>query len=91
MANKTLVCTLCNGEMELYVGPKFNRKVGGALVAAGAFSTLFWVGAVLGVPLMVAGAYMAGAKRELWVCKDCNTAIERVVVKPKSRSFKKVQ
>jgi hypothetical protein len=77
--------------MQLYEGPRYNRKTGGVLIAAGAFATLFWVGAVLGIPLMAAGAYMVGSKRQLWVCKDCNSAIERLVVKSESTSLKKVK
>jgi len=80
-SDKPLICSLCNGEMEPYIGPKFNRKVGGFLIVSGAFATLFWVGAVLGVPLLLIGSYMAGAKRQLWVCQECNTAIERIELK----------
>ena len=86
LRNKKMMCAQCNGEMEPYTGPKYSKKVGGFLIAGGAFATLFWVGAVLGVPLILMGAYMAGAKRQLWVCKDCNTAIERIELKPKSGS-----
>lgn len=89
MAGKPLICTLCNGEMQLYTGPRYSRKVGGFLIVAGVFSTLFWVGAVLGVPLFLAGLYMSGAKRQLWVCKECNTAIERIELKPKTSNAKK--
>lgn len=86
MADKPLICNLCNGEMKPYQGPRYNKKVGGFLIAAGAFTTLFWVGAVLGIPLFLIGLYMAGAKRQLWVCKDCNTAIERVELEPRQKT-----
>ena len=83
MADKPLICNLCNGEMQEYTGPKYSKKLGGFLVLAGILSTLFWVGAVLGIPLLIIGLYMAGAKRNLWVCKECNTAIERIDLKTK--------
>lgn len=90
MMDRQLTCNLCKGEMQLYNGPRYNRKVGGFLIAAGAFSTLFWVGAVLGLPLIGIGAYMTASKRQLWVCKDCNTAIERIVLRP-GQKVQKVQ
>ena len=69
------------GDDALY-GAKHNRRAGGFLVAAGAFSSLFWVGPVLGIPVALAGLYMAGARRRLWVCKDCNVAIEMTELAP---------
>ena len=86
LGNKKMICAQCNGEMEPYTGPKYNKKMGGFLIAGGAFATLFWVGAGLGVPLILMGAYMAGAKRQLWVCKDCSTAIERIELRPKEET-----
>ena len=83
MVNKPIICSLCNGEMRPYTGPRFNKKFGTFLVLAGIFSALFWIGAVLGVPLILIGIYMAAAKRQLWVCKDCNTAIERIELEEK--------
>jgi hypothetical protein len=85
MIDKPLICNLCNGEMKLYNGPRYSRKAGGFLIVAGAFSTLFWVGAVWGVPMILIGMYMAGARRQLWVCGDCNTAIEKIELKPKEK------
>ncbi|UCC95285.1 MAG: hypothetical protein JSW40_00630 [Candidatus Omnitrophota bacterium] len=85
MVDKLLTCNLCKGQMHLYRGPRYNRKVGGFLIASGAFTTLFWVGSILGVPLFLLGLYMTGAKRQLWVCRDCNTAIERIELKPKQK------
>lgn len=78
MAAKAVVCNLCNGQMQLYSGPKFSRKLGAFLVIAGIFAIFFWIGPVLGIPLLLMGLYMVGAKRQLWVCKECNTAMERV-------------
>lgn len=86
MTNKPLICTLCNGEMHPYTGPRYSKKVGGFLIICGIFATLFWIGAVLGIPLFLIGLYMASAKRQLWVCKECNTAIERIELKPKTIS-----
>ncbi|MBF0618640.1 MAG: hypothetical protein HQL19_00570 [Candidatus Omnitrophica bacterium] len=77
---KALTCNLCSGEMQLYTGPRFNKKFGSVLFVGGILSTLFWIGPVLGVPLMLIGGYMVSAKRQLWVCRECHTAIERIEV-----------
>ncbi|MBF0521967.1 MAG: hypothetical protein HQL24_02805 [Candidatus Omnitrophica bacterium] len=82
MADKSLICNLCNGEMQLYTGPRYSKKAGFFLVIVGIFATLFWVGPVLGVPLFLMGLYMITSKRQLWVCKECNTAIERIELNP---------
>ncbi|MBF0594572.1 MAG: hypothetical protein HQL22_06360 [Candidatus Omnitrophica bacterium] len=81
---KPIICSHCNGEMQLYTGPRFNRKVAGFLILAGILATLFWIGAVLGIPLLIIGIYMSTAKRDLWVCKDCNVGIERIELNPKT-------
>ncbi|MBF0503616.1 MAG: hypothetical protein HQL14_00800 [Candidatus Omnitrophica bacterium] len=77
MAGKPIICTHCNGEMQQYSGPRYNRKVAGFFIIFGIIAVLFWIGMVLGIPLILIGLYMLGAKRDLWVCKECNTAIER--------------
>ncbi len=82
MVDKALICNLCNGEMQPHTGPRHNRKVGGFLIASGVFTTMFLTGGVLGIPLFLIGLYMTGAKRQLWVCQECNTAIERIELKP---------
>ncbi|MFT7636455.1 MAG: hypothetical protein ACI9Y8_000213 [Candidatus Omnitrophota bacterium] len=76
-----LICAHCQGEMQPYNGPKHNRKLGAAIMAGGVFSTLLWTGPLLGLPIVIAGAYMAGKKRKLWVCGSCNTAVERLELK----------
>ena len=78
MLARSPICNLCNGKMQLYSGPRFSRKLGGFLVVAGIFAIFFWIGPVLGIPLLLMGLYMVGAKRQLWVCKECNTAMERI-------------
>ena len=82
MAAKAIICNLCNGQMQLYSGPRFSRKLGSFLVVAGIFAIFFWIGPVLGIPLLLMGLYMVGAKRQLWVCKECNSALERVELEP---------
>ncbi|MEI7999621.1 MAG: hypothetical protein WCH62_08990 [Candidatus Omnitrophota bacterium] len=89
MAPKEIICNLCNGKMQLYSGPKFSRKLGSFLVVAGIFAIFFWIGPVLGIPLLLMGLYMVGAKRQLWVCKECNTAMERVEIEPQEEISEK--
>lgn len=84
MTGKPIICTLCNGEMQQYTGPRYSRNLGWFLIISGILCTLFWVGAVLGIPFIIIGLYMIGARRQLWVCKECNTAIERIELKAKN-------
>lgn len=86
MTDKPLICTLCNGEMQQYTGPRYSRRLGLFLIVCGILAILFWIGAVLGIPLLIIGLYMYSAKRQLWVCRECNTAIERIKLKPQDRA-----
>ena len=79
---KQVICNLCNGPMQLYSGPRHSRTVGFFLIVGGLFCIFFWIGPVLGIPLALIGWYMTSAKRQLWVCKECNTAMERVELEP---------
>ena len=55
MAAKAIICNLCNGQMQLYSGPRFSRKLGGVLIIGGIFAIFFWIGPVLGIPLLLMG------------------------------------
>jgi len=81
MKNKALICTACNGEMNEYTGYKHSKGLGVFLILSGIFCILFWIGAVLGIPLFIIGMYMTSAKRNLWVCQDCQMAVERIPLK----------
>lgn len=85
MKQKPMMCTICNGEMVPYTGKRFSGKVSGFMIVAGIFCTLFWIGAVLGLPLLIAGIVMRSSKRELWVCQDCKAAIERIELRPREK------
>jgi hypothetical protein len=88
MTDKPLICNLCNGEMQPYIGPRYSRKFAAFLIIVGVFAIFFWIGMVLGIPLLAIGVYMYCAKRQLWVCKECNTAIERINLKSTAASIK---
>ncbi|MEI6437209.1 MAG: hypothetical protein WCO69_00490 [Candidatus Omnitrophota bacterium] len=81
---KAIKCSHCNGEMQLFNGPRYNRKAAGFIILAGILMTLFWVGMVVGIPLVIIGIYMSTAKRELWVCKECNVGVEHINLNPKT-------
>ena len=78
MKSAALTCSACHGTMTAYTGPKYNKNVCLFMIISGIFCILFWIGAVLGIPLLILGIFMASSKRKLWVCKDCNIAIERI-------------
>ena len=88
---KQLTCNVCSGEMAPYTGPRHNTAMGWFLIIAGIFCTLFWIGAVLGIPLLIIGLYMTYAKRQLWVCQDCHIAIERIELTAENQNEKEPQ
>ncbi|MBF0197958.1 MAG: hypothetical protein HQL32_09615 [Planctomycetes bacterium] len=73
-------CNLCNGSMVLYEGPRFGKKVTLSMILLGVFCCLFWIGSIVGLPLLIAGFFMSRLKREMWVCKDCMVGIERIKI-----------
>ncbi|MBF0252844.1 MAG: hypothetical protein HQL29_03415 [Candidatus Omnitrophica bacterium] len=78
---KVLICNLCSGEMKEYKGRRYSMRAAMTFIVIGAFACLFWVGPVLGLPLAMIGIYMAGSKRELWLCQDCGAGYEKVDIK----------
>ncbi|MBF0245180.1 MAG: hypothetical protein HQL31_07885 [Planctomycetes bacterium] len=78
MSDKKLSCHLCGGEMKARTGRKHSKGFGLTLSLLGVFCILFWIGAILGIPLLLIGLYITFAKRDLWVCSGCHSAIERV-------------
>ena len=89
MKSAALNCSACHGTMTAYTGPKYNKNVCLFMIIAGIFCILFWIGAVLGIPLLIIGIFMTSSKRKLWVCKDCNIAIERIEFVPPENSINK--
>jgi hypothetical protein len=72
-----ITCAYCSEKMFRYVLPKFNRTFGIIILVVGVLLSLF-MSPLLGLPMVVIGAYMGVASRAIWMCESCGTAVERI-------------
>jgi hypothetical protein len=70
-------CVCCGDLMRRDDVPRFNRGFGVVLVIAGVLGA-FFLSLFAGLPLVVFGAYMIGAYKNVWKCQTCGAAVERV-------------
>ena len=69
-------CPCCEGEMVRDRLPRFSRGFGIVIAAVGlVLSSLLSL--LLGLPLVVIGAYMATATRSVWTCDACGAVVDR--------------
>ncbi len=66
-------CGGCHTPMEVATVKKFPGKGPAAMIAGGLFSSLFIFGALVGVPLLALGIYMATAKQTISYCPNCGS------------------
>lgn len=74
-----VICKACGGKMKKAVVPKHSRKFGAVLISGGTVCSLFWIGIVLGIPLAVMGVYMVASKKQVWMCNECQSVLDRYV------------
>ncbi len=67
----TSSCRQCDSRMELVNVKKFAGRWPMALIIAGVFCCLFFIGALVGIPLLIGGIYMATAKVNINRCPEC--------------------
>ncbi|MFH1491277.1 MAG: LITAF-like zinc ribbon domain-containing protein [Pseudomonadota bacterium] len=67
----TAACTHCNTRMELLHVKKYPGRWPAVLVMAGVFCCLFLIGALVGIPMLLLGIYMATAKETISRCPNC--------------------
>ncbi len=72
-----ITCAYCSENMFRYVLPRFNRTFGIVILVVGVLLSLF-MSPLLGLPMVVIGAYMGVAARSIWMCESCGTAVERI-------------
>lgn len=69
-------CAHCDGEMTTEILPRFSPAFGIAILIIGLlFSVLMSL--LLGLPIVVIGAYLAGATRVVWRCPACGALADR--------------
>ncbi len=70
-------CAYCGEGMARDVLPRFNRAYGIAVLIVGILLSLF-MSLLLGLPMVVMGAYMGVANRVVWTCRACGVVVDRV-------------
>ncbi|NVM22899.1 MAG: hypothetical protein HWN68_14090 [Desulfobacterales bacterium] len=64
-------CRQCRSPMELFKTKKYHGRWPLALMASGVFCCLFFIGALVGIPMLLLGIYMATAKETISLCPKC--------------------
>lgn len=72
----TAKCSHCGGEMAREVRSRFSPGFGIAFLILGILFSLF-VSLLLGLPMVVIGAYLAWASKHVWRCPECEALVDR--------------
>jgi hypothetical protein len=64
-------CRQCQGPMEIIKTKKYPGRWPLVLMVSGVFCSLFFVGVLIGIPMLLAGIYMATAKETISHCPNC--------------------
>ncbi len=68
---RSVGCSQCHAAMEVVSVKKHPGRWPIALVVLGVLCCLFFVGALVGLPLLLVGIYMAMAKETISHCPNC--------------------
>ena len=69
-------CVYCGEGMARDVLPRFSRGYGILVLIVGLLLSLF-MSLLLGLPMVVIGAYMGAASRPVWMCRACGAVVDR--------------
>ncbi len=69
-------CVYCGDSMVRRELPKFNRGFGIVVLILGLMLSVFML-LLLGLPMLVIGAYMVVASRSVWACPACRAVVDR--------------
>jgi len=69
-------CVYCGEGMVRDELPRFNRGLGIVVLIMGLLLSVFFM-LLLGLPVVVIGAYMAVASRSVWTCRGCGAVVDR--------------
>lgn len=67
----SVACRECRAEMEILRIKRYPGRWPTVLIISGVVCSLFFVGAVIGIPLLLLGIYMATAKDTVSHCPNC--------------------
>ncbi len=71
MDSGSVECRHCKTPMEVVRTKKYPGKGSIALIAGGLFCSLFFLGILVGVPMLMAGIYMLTAQVTISHCPGC--------------------
>ncbi len=69
-------CVYCGDGMVREELPRFNRGFGMVILILGLLLSVFML-LLLGLPMVVIGAYMVIASRSVWACPACRAVVDR--------------
>ena len=70
-------CVCCGEGMAREVLPRFSRGYGITVLVVGLLLATF-MSLLLGLPMVVIGAYMGAANRAVWTCQACGAVVDRI-------------
>ena len=71
-----ITCVYCDSDMVREELPKYNRVFAIAILVIGFLLSVFAM-LLLGLPMMVIGAYMTVTSRSVWRCRACGVVVDR--------------
>ncbi len=69
-------CVYCSEGMGRDVLPRFSRGYGIMVLVLGLLLSMF-MSVLLGLPMVIIGAYMGAANRPVWSCRTCGAVVDR--------------
>ncbi len=70
-------CVYCTEGMAREVLPRFSRGYGIMVLVLGLLLSMF-MSLLLGMPMVIIGAYMGAANRAVWTCQTCGAVVDRI-------------
>jgi hypothetical protein len=69
-------CVYCSEGMARDMLPRFSRGYGILVLVLGLLLSMF-MSVLLGLPMVIIGAYMGAANRPVWSCRTCGAVVDR--------------
>jgi len=73
-------CRHCHSQMEVIKVKKYSGKWPLILVVTGVFCCLFFVGAIIGIPMLLLGIYLVTAEETISYCPNCGNYFKVLLV-----------
>ena len=74
---KAIICKQCDGVMTTKRVAKHSQFAALLFIIVGIILCCTFVGALIGVPLILVGLYFGIGINTFWVCRNCGTRVEK--------------